>query len=204
MVDAAEGVDLSDDVDLAAQVGRVLAVGSVPVTELRAAVIIGSGSASFEMLRHLTEVLPVMICPRWVTRTRCQPIAITDVLHYLVAVLDLPDDEVRRRVLARRDGARAGSVTFTELAMYPCRVLGFGTVGPEEVPVVCLPGDPGSAMIGFEVLARPAIQLLGALGIPHEIEGAEAGVQLALAKALSEATPSRAIRSEAGVVAEGA
>jgi molybdopterin molybdotransferase len=70
-----------------------------------------------------------------------------------------PGDMVRR-VLARRDGARAGSVAFTELAMYPCRVLGFGTVGPEEVPVVCLPGDPGSAMIGFEVLARPAIQLL--------------------------------------------
>lgn len=43
------------------------------------------------MLRHLDEVLPAMICPRWVTRTRCQPIAIADVLHYLVAVLDLPE-----------------------------------------------------------------------------------------------------------------
>jgi len=73
------------------EVGRVLAGGTVAVTELRAAVIIGSGSASFEMLRHLTEVLPVMICPRWVTRTRCQPIAIADVLHYLVAVLDHPE-----------------------------------------------------------------------------------------------------------------
>ncbi len=71
------------------EVGRILASGSVPATELRAAVIIGSGSASFEMLRHLDEVLPAMICPRWVTRTRCQPIAITDVLHYLVAVLEL-------------------------------------------------------------------------------------------------------------------
>jgi len=73
------------------EVGEVLASGSVPVTELRAAVIIGSGSASFEMLRHLDEVLPAMICPRWVTSTRCQPIAIADVLHYLVAVLDTPD-----------------------------------------------------------------------------------------------------------------
>lgn len=72
------------------EVGHVLASGSVPVTELRAAVIIGSGSASFEMLRHLAEVLPAMICPRWVTRTRCQPIAIADVLHYLVAVIDKP------------------------------------------------------------------------------------------------------------------
>lgn len=67
------------------EVGRRLASGTVPVTELRAAVIIGSGSASFEMLRHLVDVLPVMTCPRWVTRTRCQPIAIGDVLHYLVA-----------------------------------------------------------------------------------------------------------------------
>ena len=71
-------------------VGRVLASGPVPVTELRAAVIIGSGSASFEMLRNLTEVLPAMITPKWV-RTRCQPIAIRDVLHYLCAVLDVPE-----------------------------------------------------------------------------------------------------------------
>jgi uncharacterized protein YbjT (DUF2867 family)/uncharacterized protein YndB with AHSA1/START domain len=73
------------------EVGQVLASGTVPVTELRAAVIIGSGSASFEMLRHLDEVLPAMICPRWVTKTKCQPIGIADVLHYLVAVIDEPE-----------------------------------------------------------------------------------------------------------------
>jgi uncharacterized protein YbjT (DUF2867 family) len=67
-------------------VGRVLADGRTPVTELRAAVIIGSGSASFEMLRNLAEVLPVMVTPKWV-ETRCQPIAIRDVLAYLVGVL---------------------------------------------------------------------------------------------------------------------
>lgn len=66
------------------EVGRVLAAGRVPVTELRAAVIIGSGSASFEMLRYLVEVLPVMVTPRWVDN-RCQPIAIRDVLSWLVA-----------------------------------------------------------------------------------------------------------------------
>lgn len=79
------------------EVGATLAGGSVPVTELRAAVIIGSGSVSFEMLRHLTEVLPVMVCPRWVTETRCQPIAIADVLHNLVGVLDI--EEAAGRVL---------------------------------------------------------------------------------------------------------
>ncbi|RZV48311.1 MAG: SDR family oxidoreductase [Acidimicrobiales bacterium] len=79
---------LSDHLASRHEVGHVLAAGTVPVTELRAAVIIGSGSASFEMLRHLVEVLPAMTCPRWVTRTKCQPIAIADVLYYLVAVLD--------------------------------------------------------------------------------------------------------------------
>ena len=71
------------------EVGRALARGGVPVTELRAAVIIGSGSASFEMLRYLVEVLPAMVTPRWV-ETRCQPIAVRDVLRYLVDVLDEP------------------------------------------------------------------------------------------------------------------
>ncbi|MDJ0769628.1 MAG: SDR family oxidoreductase [Ilumatobacter sp.] len=84
------GKRLSEHLASRHEVGRILAAGPVPVTELRAAVIIGSGSASFEMLRHLDEVLPVMVCPRWVTRTRCQPIGISDVLHYLVAVLDAP------------------------------------------------------------------------------------------------------------------
>jgi len=76
------------------EVGRSLAAGTTPVTEIRAAVIIGSGSVSFEMLRYLTEVLPVMTTPKWV-RTRCQPIAIRDVLEILTAVLeDEPVDRV--------------------------------------------------------------------------------------------------------------
>lgn len=73
------------------EVGRVLADGPVAVTELRAAIIIGSGSASFEMLRYLVEVLPVMTTPKWVDN-RCQPIAIRDVLAWLVGALDRPDD----------------------------------------------------------------------------------------------------------------
>lgn len=69
------------------EVGQTLAGGATPVTELRAGIVIGSGSVSFEMLRYLTEVLPVMITPRWV-ETLTQPIAVRDVLVYLVAVLD--------------------------------------------------------------------------------------------------------------------
>ncbi len=63
--------------------------GAVPVTVLRAAMIIGSGSASFEILRYLVERLPIMITPRWVS-TQSQPIAVRDVLHYLIAALETP------------------------------------------------------------------------------------------------------------------
>jgi uncharacterized protein YbjT (DUF2867 family) len=64
------------------EVGRALASSGIPTIEFRAGVIIGSGSASFEMLRYLVEVLPVMVTPRWVS-TRCQPIAIADVVSLL-------------------------------------------------------------------------------------------------------------------------
>jgi uncharacterized protein YbjT (DUF2867 family) len=66
--------------------GERLRAAGVPVTELRAAMIVGAGSLSFEILRYLAERLPVMLCPRW-TSTRSQPIAIRDVLDYLVAAL---------------------------------------------------------------------------------------------------------------------
>jgi uncharacterized protein YbjT (DUF2867 family) len=71
------------------QTGDALRDAGVPVTEFRAAVIVGSGSLSFEMVRYLTERLPVMICPRWVY-TRVQPIAIRNVLQYLEAALQTP------------------------------------------------------------------------------------------------------------------
>ncbi len=64
-----------------------------------------------------------------------------------------PGDMVRR-ILAK------GSVLFTDVSVYPCSSLGFGMIGTPEVPIVCLPGDPGAALIGFEVLARPVIQVL--------------------------------------------
>ncbi len=79
--------DLSPHLQSRHDVGRELASGPTPVTELRAAIILGAGSASFEMLRSLVEVLPAMIAPRWVTETRVQPIAISDLLTYLVAAV---------------------------------------------------------------------------------------------------------------------
>jgi len=81
---------LSDHLRSRHEVGHLLASSGVEVTELRAGVIIGSGSASFEMLRYLVEVLPVMVTPRWVT-TKCQPIAISDTIAVLVAAILAPE-----------------------------------------------------------------------------------------------------------------
>ncbi len=84
-----EAERLSPHLESRKEVGEILLASGVPTTALRAAVIIGSGSASFEMLRYLTERLPVMITPRWVD-TRIQPIAVKDVLRYLVGSADMP------------------------------------------------------------------------------------------------------------------
>lgn len=84
--------ELSPHLSSRHDVGRVLASGPVPVTELRAAVIIGSGSVSFEMIRHLSEVLPIIMRPKWV-RTRCQPIAVRNVLEILIAAIEETTDE---------------------------------------------------------------------------------------------------------------
>lgn len=84
------------------EVGEILRASGVPTAELRAAVIIGSGSASFEMLRYLTERLPAMVTPRWV-HNRIQPIAIRDVLRYLVGCADLPPGVNRTFDIGGRD-----------------------------------------------------------------------------------------------------
>ncbi|MCS0603037.1 SDR family oxidoreductase [Streptomyces sp. LP11] len=83
--------ELSPHLRSRAEVGRILLDSGVPTAVLRAAVIIGSGSASFEMLRYLTERLPVMVTPRWV-HTRIQPIAVRDVLRLLAGCATLPPD----------------------------------------------------------------------------------------------------------------
>ena len=80
---AAPGDSLSPHMSARAKTGEILRGSGVPTIELRAGVVIGSGSASFEMLRHLTERLPIMVTPKWL-KNRIQPIAIRDVLRYLV------------------------------------------------------------------------------------------------------------------------
>ncbi len=84
------GDNLSQHLTSRRETEEALASGPVPVTVLRAAMIIGSGSASFEILRYLVERLPIMITPRWVS-TECQPIAVRNVLRYLCACLTTPE-----------------------------------------------------------------------------------------------------------------
>jgi len=89
-----EGADLSPHLRSRHEVGRVLRASGVPVIELRASIVIGSGSLSFEMLRALVELLPVMVTPRWV-RVVAQPIAIDDLLAHLEIALELETGESR-------------------------------------------------------------------------------------------------------------
>ena len=113
-----------------------------PTTELRAAVIIGSGSISFEMLRYLTEVLPVMVTPRWV-HTRCQPIAIRDVLYYLTALLQDPEPVDRVMEIGGPD-----VVTYAEMMQTYAEVAGLRRrlivpTPPSQPPALVAMGRPG-------------------------------------------------------------
>ena len=85
-----EGDQLSEHLRSRAEVARILSSGRPLATVLRAAIIIGAGGASFEMLRYLVERLPVMVCPRWID-SRIQPIALRDVLAYLTGCLLNPE-----------------------------------------------------------------------------------------------------------------
>jgi uncharacterized protein YbjT (DUF2867 family) len=100
------------------EVAEILAGSGVPVVTLRAAVIIGSGSASFEMLRYLTERLPVMVTPRWVSN-RIQPIAVRDVLHYLVGWAAAPGEVSRSFDIGGPD-----VLTYREMMRQYARVAG--------------------------------------------------------------------------------
>jgi uncharacterized protein YbjT (DUF2867 family) len=120
----ADDEELSTHLESRHAVGHELAAGPIAVTELRAAVILGAGSASFEMLRSLVEVLPAMVAPRWVTQTRVQPISIADVLQYLTAALH--SDEGGHHPSGHRIVEIGGPdvVTYRELMDAYCEVAG--------------------------------------------------------------------------------
>lgn len=193
-----EHAELSEHLASRQEVGQILAAGTVPVTELRAAIVIGSGSLSFEMLRYLTEVLPVMITPRWV-RTRCQPIAIADVLHYLVAVLGRSDAMNRVLEIGGPD-----VLTYEEMIRAYAKVAGLKARTIIPVPVLS-PGlsgrwiglvTPLSAVTSEELVQslknevivrdRPISDI-----IEHEPLGFEESVRRALDRIQTSQVPTR-------------
>jgi uncharacterized protein YbjT (DUF2867 family) len=89
-----DGTELSAHLRSRREVGEVLRASGVPTIEFRASIVIGSGSLSFELIRALVERLPVMICPKWVD-VKAQPIAIEDLLDYLLVALDWPSEQDR-------------------------------------------------------------------------------------------------------------
>jgi uncharacterized protein YbjT (DUF2867 family) len=101
--------ELSPHLRSRVEVGRILLASGVPTAALQAGVVIGSGSTSFEMIRHLTEVLPYMPAPKWV-RNFIQPIAVRDVLYYLLHAADLPQDVNRTFDIGGPDELRYGQM----------------------------------------------------------------------------------------------
>jgi uncharacterized protein YbjT (DUF2867 family) len=125
-----DGQRLSDHLASRAEVGRLLQESGVPTVELRAAAIIGAGSASFEMLRYLTERLPLMITPRWL-RTQVQPIAVRDVLYYLTNAAELPTEVSRAFDIGGPD-----TFTYTDMIRKYAAIAGLRRRIAIPVPVL--------------------------------------------------------------------
>src|SRR3712207_5566998 len=152
-----QGEKLSPHLRSRAEVGEILLGSVVPTAVLRAAVVLGSGSASFEMLRYLTERLPVMVTPRWV-HSRIQPIAIRDVLRYLVGCATLP-----RQVHRCFDIGGPDVMTYLEMMQRFATVAGLSRRRILPVPVL----SPGlsSHWVGLitpvpAAIARPLVESL--------------------------------------------
>ncbi|BBH64532.1 NAD(P)-dependent oxidoreductase [Actinoplanes sp. OR16] len=153
-----------------AEVARILLASGVPTAVLRAPVIIGSGSASFEMLRYLSERLPAMVTPRWVTN-RIQPIAVRDVLRYLIGAAGLPP-EVNRGF----DIGGADVLTYAEMMQRYARVAGL----PRRiiVPTRVLSPWLSAHWVGLitpvpNAIARPLVASLVHEAVAHENDLAE-------------------------------
>ncbi|GAA1806630.1 SDR family oxidoreductase [Luedemannella flava] len=191
--DPGHGEQASDHLRSRDEVARIMLAGPVPAVVLRAAVIIGSGSASFEMLRYLTERLPVMVTPRWV-RNRVQPIAIRDVLRYLVECPTRIPEDVNRAfdiggpdVLTYADMMRR----YAEVADLPPRlVLDVPALTPElsalwvglVTPVPSAIARPLVASLIHEAIAKEHNIREYVPDPPEGLTGFAEAVRLALAK----------------------
>jgi uncharacterized protein YbjT (DUF2867 family)/tryptophan-rich sensory protein len=122
--------ELSEHLASRVEVGEIFLDAPVPAAVLQAGVVLGDGSASFDMLRHLTERLPAMVAPRWVDN-RIQPIAVDDVVHYLVGAADLPAKTNRTLDIGGPD-----VLTYAEMMQRYAEVAGIGRRLIVSVPVL--------------------------------------------------------------------
>ncbi|UIJ33419.1 NAD(P)H-binding protein [Allobranchiibius sp. GilTou73] len=172
------------------EVGEILLASGVPTAVLQAGVVLGDGSASFDMLRHLTERLPAVVAPRWL-RNRIQPVAVDDVMHYLVGAADLAP-EVNRTF----DVGGPDVLTYAEMMREYARVTGLGSPLIATVPV--LTPELASHWVGAVTpvsagIARPLVGSLVHEAICHEddildVIGPPPGGRMSYADAIEAAT----------------
>ncbi|MEX0742170.1 MAG: SDR family oxidoreductase, partial [Phycisphaeraceae bacterium] len=148
------GDQLSEHLSSRRHVEQALASGKVPVTVLRAAMIIGSGSASFEILRYLVERLPIMITPRWV-HTEVQPIAVRNVIHDLVACLEVPETEGQTLDIGGPD-----TLTYRDLMQIAAEAMGLRRRLVIPVPVL----TPRLSALWIHLVTPLPYRLAGPLG----------------------------------------
>jgi uncharacterized protein YbjT (DUF2867 family) len=169
------------------EVGRILRSSGVPVIEFRASIILGSGSLSFELIRALVDRLPILVCPKWVA-TPTQPIAIDDVLEYLLAAMALPDDESRVFEIGGPD-----RVSYGDIMREYARERGLWRI---MIPVPVLTPWLSSLWLGLvtPVHARIGRKLIEGLRSPTVVEDSSAleafairprGLREAIARALA-------------------
>lgn len=202
-----EGADLSVHLASRVEVGQVLLDGPVPAAVLQAAVVLGDGSVSFDMLRYLTERLPAMVTPRWL-RNRIQPIAVADALHYLVGAARLPA-EVNRTF----DIGGPEVLTYEEMIQRFAAVTGLRR--RVIVPVPVLTPWLASHWVGLITPVAPDVAkpLVGSL--VHEVvrreedlddlvgrpDGGLVGFDEAVRRAMRDARLDHALRDALGVTA---
>jgi uncharacterized protein YbjT (DUF2867 family) len=147
---------LSEHLRSRQETGEILRRSGVPVVELRASIVLGSGSLSFEMIRALVERLPVMICPRWVA-VETQPISVEDLIAYLVAALDLTEGDERIYEIGGPD-----RVTYADLMREYARQRGLKRL---LIPVPLLTPRLSSLWLGLvtPVYARVGRKLVDSL-----------------------------------------
>jgi uncharacterized protein YbjT (DUF2867 family) len=185
--------DLSPHLRSRVEVGRIMLASSVPALVIQAGVVIGSGSASFEMIRHLTTRLPGMVTPKWVSN-RIQPIAVRDAVHYLAAATTVPldGDLANGRII---DVGAPDVLTYGQMMQIYAEEAGLHR--RLMVPVPVLTPKLSSLWMGLvtplePALARPLVESLRCEAIvlnddADEVLGAPPGGRTSYREALREA-----------------